>query len=146
MNLKNCAADDVFKTHKIKCTRQRKWVFSYLQTCEYPVTAEAIYLDLKKQPTIDEAMNLSTVYRILDVFQKSHLVRKKVYGAENCSTYEILTHEHTHFLVCAKCHKMTTLKECPLQGYDESVRLETNYQILEHRLELLGICPECQKK
>jgi len=39
---------------------------------------------------------------------------------------------------------VTPLSGCPLKGYDQKVHQSTRYEILEHKLEILGICPECQ--
>ena len=145
MKAKKSDAATIFKAHHIKSTKQRKMVYDYLERSEHPVTAEVIYRELREQDSLEDTMNLSTVYRILDVFVRSQLVVKKVYGQYQCSTYEMRSNEHKHHLVCVKCHKITVLNGCPLKGYDEMVRNETQYRILEHRLELFGICPECQK-
>jgi len=123
-------------------------IYSYLVMCNSPVTADVIYADLRLKAQTDmaeECMNLSTIYRILDVFTKKKLIKKNIMGVEQCAAYEIITHEHKHHLICVKCNKITTLEGCPLSGYDRLIKETTHFQVIEHKLEILGICPDCQR-
>lgn len=135
---------ELFKKNGIKNTRQRQRVFDYLTTCKQPVTADAIYDELKKDMTTFETVNLSTVYRVLDIFIKNRLVTKTSFGNDHKAVFEIYRMEHRHHLICVKCNEITAIKGCPLKGYEQSLSQSTHFKILEHRLEILGVCPKCQ--
>lgn len=134
----------IFKSKGIKNTRQRQLVFEYLISCTQPVTADAIYMDLFRTLGEDESLNLSTVYRILDIFLREKLIIKSNLAGDNKATYEINRKEHKHHLVCIKCNLVTPIKGCPLKGYDQALSQSTQYEILEHKLEVFGVCPKCQ--
>lgn len=134
----------IFKSKGIKNTKQRLRVFEYLLACKQPVTADAIYMDLFREQGDDETLNLSTVYRILDIFLKQKLITKSNLAGDNKASYEINRSEHKHHLVCVKCNLVTPIKGCPLKGYDQVLSHSTHYEILEHKLEVFGVCPKCQ--
>lgn len=134
----------IFKESGIKNTRQRQRVFDYLTLCIQPVTADAIYDALKTDLLNGDNVNLSTVYRILDIFIKNRLVTKTSFGNDHKAVFEIYRIEHRHHLICVKCNEITAIKGCPLKGYEQSLSQATHFKILEHRLEILGVCPKCQ--
>lgn len=134
----------LFKVNKIKNTKQRQRVFEYLTTCNQPVTADAIYMELSRDIQFNESVNLSTIYRILDLFIKSQLVTKNTFGNDHKATFEIAKREHGHHLICIKCNQITAINGCPLKGYEKSLSQTTHFQILNHKLEIFGVCPKCQ--
>lgn len=131
----------LFKKAGIKNTSQRQHVYLYIETSNTPLSAEQIYMGMSDS----EAVNLSTVYRILDLFTKKGLTLKTNLSHEGKATYELNHQEHRHHLVCVKCKEVIPIKGCPLAGYEEKLGESTHYKILEHHLEILGICPKCQK-
>jgi Fur family ferric uptake transcriptional regulator len=133
----------IFSAHDMKNTRQRQMVYHFLMHSAHPVTAEEIYVGLAAQG--DDSMNLSTVYRILDAFTKKGMTVKSNLTLEGSSTYEINPMEHRHYLICVKCNTVIPIKGCPLKAYEKELGETTHFKILEHRLEILGICPKCQK-
>ncbi|MCA0385533.1 MAG: transcriptional repressor [Firmicutes bacterium] len=134
----------LFKRKGIKMTMQRLRVYELLNNSNVPLTADTIYFELSGSAEGEEKVNLSTVYRILEIFIKNQMVTKSNLSADFKSTFEITRSEHRHHLICVKCHLVTPLSGCPLKGYDQKVHQSTRYEILEHKLEILGICPECQ--
>jgi len=135
---------NLFKKNGIKNTKQRQRVFDYLASCNQPVTADAIYDALKIELLNDDRVNLSTVYRVLDIFVKNRLVTKTSFGNDYKAVFELYRVEHRHHLICVRCNAITAIKGCPLKGYEQSLSQATHFKILEHRLEILGVCPKCQ--
>ncbi len=142
--MENEAIVQLFKVNKIKNTKQRQRVFEFLTTCKQPVTADAIYMELSKDINFNESVNLSTIYRILDLFIKSQLVTKNTFANDHKATFEIAKREHGHHLICIKCNQITSIKGCPLKGYEQALSQSTHFQILNHKLEIFGVCPKCQ--
>jgi len=130
----------ILEAKGLKNTRQRKLVFSVLKAAEGPLSAEEIYIQLQ-----GEKINLSTVYRILEIFLQKEIVLKTNISDQK-STYEINHSEHRHYLICIKCKKVTPISGCPLRAYETYLTQKNQYIILEHKLEIMGICPDCQNK
>ena len=131
--------ETVMRECGLKMTRQRALVFDVLAMADTPLDAAEIYESL-----IKSKINLSTVYRILELFASEGIVLKYVLSPNNTSTYELNRHEHKHHLICVKCHSIKAISGCPLKDYVISLSVESHYQILDHKLEILGVCPKCQ--
>lgn len=134
----------LFSKSDIKCTKKREWIYETLLRLGTPVSAEALYQMLLKEMT--EEINLSTVYRTLDVFTQKGLVLKNTLSVDDRATYEINHNEHRHHLMCVSCGEITPITGCPLAAYEKELIHHTGYRILEHKLEILGVCPNCQLK
>lgn len=140
----NQKVSDIFKANKIKNTVQRQRVYEYMTSCKEPITADALYIELSKDKSFGDIINLSTIYRILELFVKHNLVLKNSFGNEHRATFDMNLREHKHHLICVECNKITTIKGCPLKTYEKDLGDLTNFKILEHRLEIFGVCPKCQ--
>ena len=140
----NIKIKDLFKRSGIKFSQQRLLIYSLLNNKREPISADDIYLDLIKND--DSNINISTVYRILTLFTKKGLVIKSNLNIDGKATFEINHKEHRHHLICVKCGKIIPISGCPLKEYEKALVKRTNYIILEHNLEIRGICPECQRE
>lgn len=129
------------KESGLKNTKQRKAILDILSSSQQPIAVEDVYLKLK-QNQID--INLSTVYRSLETMSGKNVVRKVSVAGDNRMLYELNEHSHQHYLVCVNCRKIQPVGHCPLGAYEKAVARDTNYAIMGHRLDIYGLCPECQ--
>ncbi len=133
--------EDHLKESGLKNTKQRKAILDILSSDQQPLAAEDVYLALK-QKQID--VNLSTVYRSLETMSAKSVVRKVSVAGDNRMLYELNEHTHQHYLVCVNCKKIQPVGHCPLDAYEKAVAKDTKYAIMGHRLDIYGLCPECQ--
>lgn len=68
-------ADDILAKIGCKNTKPRKTVIEVLESTDNPLSAEDIFLRIKE---LGESVNLSTVYRTLDLMENKSLVNKTV--------------------------------------------------------------------
>lgn len=132
---------DAFKKSGLKNTKQRKAILDILSSSQQPMAAEDVYLELR-QNQID--VNLSTVYRSLETMSGKNIVRKVSVAGDNRMLYELSEHSHQHYLVCVNCKKIEPVGHCPLDAYEKAIAKETSYTIMGHRLDVYGLCPQCQ--
>ncbi|NLM97990.1 MAG: transcriptional repressor [Halanaerobiaceae bacterium] len=133
---------NVLKGNDIRITRQREEILKILYEAERPVTAKKVYSILRKKlPYI----RLSTIYRNLNLLEEKDILRKVELNMDNReSSFEFFRGEHHHHLVCISCQEIIPL-ECPLAEYEKRLQKETNYTIIDHKIKVYGICPECRK-
>ncbi len=127
----------------IKWTRQRKAVCKVLMEAEEPLSAVQIYNRiLKREEEVNYAV--STIYRILAMFEKAGFVEKSTYMGDGTVLYEWSKGGHTHYAVCLVCHKRVALRACPFAHLhlDEDMG---DFTVTGHKLELYGYCKECRK-
>lgn len=128
------------KAYGIKSTKQREAILEILKSSHLPLTINQI------RDRLDIEMDLSTIYRVLDVFEAKGIITKTVPLEPAQSVYDYQRHIHKHHLICTQCGKILVIEGCPLHDYEEKVAKSTNYIIQRHQLEIYGICPECQSK
>ena len=137
----NFQCEELLKESGLKNTRQRKAILDILSSSQQPLAAEDVFFMLK-QNQIDA--NLSTVYRSLEIMSNKNVVRKVSVSGDNRMLYVLNEHSHQHYLVCVNCKKIQPVGHCPLDAYEKAVAKDTNYTILGHRLDIYGLCPDCQ--
>lgn len=132
---------NILTQNGLKNTKPRLTVLNIIKQTKEPLTAEEIYLRIQK---IDKSINLSTVYRILEIFIKKQIIIKPFIKDDNKASFIFNYHEHKHYLICSKCHKTVEINLCPFNTFQKSVESKTNFTITNHKLELFGICPNCK--
>jgi len=122
----------------LKHTKAREEVMRLLQAAEEPLSAADLYRRMKDT-------SLSTIYRILAVYEEKHLVETLVLPEEETTLYKWSTGEHRHYATCLGCHKQIALSGCPVAEL-KLMESTPEFTITAHRLELFGYCKDCMKK
>ncbi|HJW22628.1 MAG TPA: Fur family transcriptional regulator [Candidatus Limnocylindrales bacterium] len=52
--------------------------------------------------------------------------------------------DHHHHLVCSRCGRSTDVEDSGLADLVADLGRRSGYQVETHRLELFGVCPDCQ--
>jgi Fe2+ or Zn2+ uptake regulation protein len=121
-----------------------RWVLvDTLATAGRPLTIPEILATAPQLPQ-------STAYRNLTALIEAGIVQR-VSGAGDHGRFELAEElsGHHHHLVCASCARVEDVQPSPRleRALGESVRAaaeEQGYQVSEHRLDLLGLCPDCR--
>lgn len=120
-------------------TKKRKMIFDVINKSKMPISAEDIYKLLS-----NEDINLSTIYRTLNLFEEKKIV-DKIIRTDKKSYYTLKTKKHEHYIICKKCNNILELKSCPLEILYENNILEKGFEITNHTIEIEGICAKCKK-
>ena len=95
--------------------------------------AEARHLDVGR----------ATVFRTLDVMLELGLVeRLDLPSGEHA--YIACEPSHHHHVVCSACGRSQDVDDSGLGPIVRTIARQTGYRIDVHRLELFGLCPDCQ--
>ncbi len=132
-----------FHERGLKNTRSRSWVLHVLMHHDGVMTAEEIYQVLAGH---GEDVNLSTVYRVLDLLTQRGIIEKSSLPGSACCVFALRRQDHSHHLICLGCHKIVALRHCPLHDFETSVEASTGFTVVGHSLQLFGYCEECRKK
>lgn len=134
-------AIDLLKDSGVRITPQRHAILEYLVVSDAHPTADEIYKDLEhKFPN----MSVATVYNNLRVFKKTGLVKELTYG-DSSSRFDFSTKQHYH-IICSRCGKIVDFFYPGLDEVEALAAQVTGFVVDHHRLEVYGICPDCQKK
>lgn len=125
----------------LRDTSQRRVILEELVRLKTHPTANELYEIVRKRiPKI----SLGTVYRNLELLTESKVIQK-LDTAGTKKRFDAMTGDHYH-VRCVKCGKVDDLDFPFLNSLNKSATLAGNYEIISHRLEFEGICPECRSQ
>lgn len=126
----------------IKWTKQRKSVYRVLWETSEPLNATQIY-NLAARDMAGEEYAVSTIYRILTMFEEKGLVEKTTWMGDGTAVYTLNRGGHTHYAVCLECRRRIPLRGCPFSH----MQLDAGeFTVTGHKLEVYGYCGECRGK
>lgn len=132
-------SEEILKNKNLKVTKGRKAILEVLMQSDKSLGVEFI---LNKCRTIGVNINLSTVYRALEMFEEKEIVDKFTLN-DGIFSYKLKGEEHKHMLQCSICHKKVEIP-CPMKQVEEIVENETGFTLTEHNLVMKGVCEECR--
>jgi Fur family transcriptional regulator, ferric uptake regulator len=101
--------------------------------------AELVEAAAAKRPAVGRA----TVFRTLDLLEGIGAVeRLDLPSGEHA--YVGCEPAHHHHVVCSRCGRTSEIDDAGLRPVVREVTRQTGFRVDDHRLELFGICPECQ--
>jgi Fur family ferric uptake transcriptional regulator len=120
-------------------TQQRQVILEELQKLTSHPTASVLHkIVAKRLPRI----SLGTVYRNLELLTRSGIIQKlQLDSGEARFDGNITRHDH---LRCVRCGCVDDILTPPLAISRGDANDWRGYQILGHRLEFFGICPQCR--
>lgn len=126
---------------QLRMTNQREIILRELVASKQHLTADELYDIVKKaMPRI----SLATVYRNLEILSEAGLIGKlEISGRQKRFDYDPSDHDHIY---CAECHRVDNLDILEKSVKKESFAAVGGYSVTGYRLEIIGICPRCQKR
>ena len=121
-------------------TRQRKVILEELRKQNIHPTADALYAMVRKRlPRI----SLGTVYRNLEILTAlGEIQTLEMSGSQK--RYDGIPNKHYH-IRCMHCGRVDDAPIAPLNQLENELYGATVYTIMGHRLEFMGLCPECSQ-
>jgi Fur family ferric uptake transcriptional regulator len=125
--------------HNLKLTRQREYILEEFLRNEH-ITAEQMHRQVTKR---DPRIGLATVYRTLNLFCEAGLAEARHFGSQ--TQYDNVVHKRHHdHLICTSCGKILEFENEAIEKLQEQVAAQYSFTITRHKLELYGLCSECQ--
>ena len=129
------------KAHGHKLTPQRLAVARVLAASEGHPDVETIYQRIRYDfPT----MSLATVYRNVVLLKSLGEVLELGFPDASNRYDGNKPHPHPH-LICVRCRRIIDPDIDSLTNVTRELVDETGFEILTHRLDFFGICPDCQE-
>ena len=123
-------------------TRLRRVLVDTLATSDRPLTIPEVLVAAPELPQ-------SSAYRNVTALIEAGVVRR-IPGPDDHDLFELAEQfsGHHHHLVCASCGKVEDVApsdrlERALGEAARSLADAQGYQVTEHRVDLVGVCPEC---
>lgn len=128
------------RSPKLRMTQQRRIILEELRKENSHPTADVLYEMVRKRlPHI----SLGTVYRNLEVLTALGQIQTLELGGSQ-KRYDGVPEKHYH-IRCIHCDRVDDAPIAPLNSLEDKLYGATVYTIMGHRLEFMGLCPECSQ-
>ena len=125
----------------LRMTRPRKVILEELRKVNTHPSADELYEIVRRRlPRI----SLGTVYRNLEILSESGDIQKLEPGC-SLKRFDGNPSEHCH-IRCVRCDRIADASMVPDLEIDLQRVNSTDFEIVGHRLEYLGVCPICSDK
>lgn len=123
-----------------KLTPQRLLILRALRHAGGHVSAAQIAEEVRGQyPFVD----VSTVYRTLDVLKRMRLVTETDMGASD-AVFEWAAPQPHHHLICSSCGYVSELGHEYLEDLSRAIRDDFDFAPDLHHFAIFGLCQECR--
>ena len=124
-----------------RLTPQRMMILEAIADSDGHTSAEEI---LEAVQAVYPYLDVSTVYRTLDLLKTLHLVRETDLGRGHAQ-YELLSKGLHHHLICTECGKILDVDNTFLDPLRRSVQDAYDFHAEIEHLAIFGICGACNK-
>lgn len=126
---------------QLRMTNQREIILRELKKSKQHLSADELYDRVKR---IMPRISLATVYRNLEILSDAKIIGKlEISGRQKRFDFDVSNHDHIYCIVCHRVDNLNIERGTIAVDQMESAR---GYTITGYRVEIVGICPECQKK
>jgi Fur family transcriptional regulator, ferric uptake regulator len=122
-----------------RLTPQRELILDAVDSLGH-ATPDEVLAEVRKTSS---ALNISTVYRTLEVLEQLGLVRHAHLSDRAPTYHSVRDHEHFH-LVCRNCHTVISVDPDVLEPTLDRLREEFAFEADVGHLTVFGRCTDCQ--
>jgi Fur family ferric uptake transcriptional regulator len=120
-----------------RLTPQRELILQAVDSLGH-ATPDEVLAEVRRHSS---AVNVSTVYRTLEVLEEIGLVRHAHLSDRAPTYHSVGGHEHFH-LVCRNCHRVVSVDPEVLQPLRDRLRTEHGFEVDVGHLTVFGRCAE----
>ena len=129
--------------HGLRSTEQRRVVTEMFFATDGHLSIEDL---LDRVRVAEPRIGYATVYRTLKLLKECGLAFERHFG-DGVSRYEVAWEdEHHDHLICTECEKIIEFEDDDIEGLQHQVASKHGFKLVRHKLELYGVCPDCQAK
>lgn len=136
--MKTSDAIEILRKKGYKTTGKRKDILTYFEQADGYRTAKDLIQHLENTY---EGISFDTIYRNLHLYNEMGILETTELNGEKHFRMNCMSHHHHHF-ICKDCGKTKEIEVCPMEEVRKSL---VDYEIEDHKFEIYGLCPTCQK-
>lgn len=137
---------EIFKEHLrqqgLKSTAQRDDIANVFFASNRHISVEELYHEVKQ---INPGIGYATVYRTMKLLTECGVATERHFrdGEARFESSEGRHHDH---LICERCGRIVEFEEERIEALQAEVAERLGFQFTGHKMELYGLCRNCQKQ
>src|SRR5215831_19467044 len=126
----------------LKMTEQRRVIARVLSESEDHPDVEQLH---RRSVAIDPRISIATVYRTVRLFEEANILERHDFG-DGRARYEEISETHHDHLIDVKTGEVIEFQNEEIETLQRKVAEELGYELVGHRLELLGVATHPGKR
>jgi Fe2+ or Zn2+ uptake regulation protein len=126
-----------------RLTKGKRAVLSVLFQADRAMTANEIFGALESDSAIAGTIDLATVYRNVEHFEKISIVSRTEHSSSGWR-YTLTQKHPAHNVACVLCGKEVEVGTCVMAEVDRIIAERTGFTNVHHIVNFTGACPTCQ--
>jgi Fur family ferric uptake transcriptional regulator len=126
----------------LKATRQRDRIVDVFLRSEGHLSIDEL---LEKVRRADPRISAATIYRTVKLLEKAGVADKRSFEGR-ITRYEASSDEHHDHLICTQCGRIDEFENERIETLQDQVAQSFGYEIVSHRHEIYGTCPDCRRR
>jgi Fur family ferric uptake transcriptional regulator len=130
--------------HGLKSSRQRELIADVFFQAGGHLSIDQLLERVRKD---DPRVGQATVYRTMKLLTKCGLAEPRQFGDGHTRYEPVDSHEEHHdHLICTSCGKIVEFVNTQIEALQTRVAKQNGFVVTNHKLELYGLCPDCQRR
>ena len=136
----------VFREHLhrqgLKTTAQRDDIARVFFASKRHISVEELYHEVKQ---VNPHIGYATVYRTMKLLTECGLALERHFR-DGEARYESGEGQHHDHLICERCGTIVEFEEQQIEALQEAVAGRLGFRFTGHKMELYGVCRDCQRR
>lgn len=133
---------EYLQNRKLKITPHRQLILGTFLEHEGHRSVEDIYRVVRAS---DPRVGYTTVYRTMKILADCGLARE-IDLADGITRYEHLyNHQHHDHMICMECGNSIEFYNEAIEAVQDAASEQLGFKVLDHRLQIYGLCRDCRK-
>jgi Fur family transcriptional regulator, ferric uptake regulator len=128
--------EEILKRNRMSSTIPRTQVFEVLRGASSPLSVNEIFENTS-------AIDLSSVYRSLEAFERTGIIEKVSSGFKVKYQLSSIFRPHKHHANCSECGKLVELPEANIEKLISEFCNYIEFTATGHTFEITGKCNKC---
>ncbi len=134
---------DYLRSKGLKLTRQRETILRAFLEGQKHVAIDEL---LQQTRALHSGIGHATVYRTMRLFVEAGIAHEHSFG-DGPAQYEPATpgeDDHHDHIICTACSRIIEFENDEIEALQDEVAQKHGFILTDHRMQLFGICSECQ--
>ncbi len=130
------------KEKGLKSTRQRHLILETFFQLDGHFSVEQLWARVREH---DRRVSVATVYRTMKLLGESGLAHAQNFGDGQTRYEPAVGREHHDHLICTRCGTIIEFENDRIEQLQDLVAKKHGFRVNSHKMELYGLCRNCQK-
>ena len=133
---------EYLQKRRLRYTQEREQIIKEIFATHEHFDVDTMYLNMRQKGI---RISKASIYRLLPLLIEAELIQEVFFDNGHMYYEHIYGHKHHSHLRCIDCRRIEEFIDPRLKEIEMDMERRFNFKILEHRLEIRGLCPECRE-